>query len=105
MFGVLATSKNSADIRWPRKSGWSMSIDSAGTVPVRAISSPSTSKVASISLNVVRKVETTMCFTAKDAVEWSLSRAQVPSRVEGAAALMWGSASSDWERRCLRATT
>ena len=104
MFGVLATSKNSADIRWPRKSGWSMSIDSAGTVPVRAISSPFASKVASISLKVVRKVETTMCLTANDAVEWSLSRAHVPSRVEGAAALIWGSASSDWERRLPQAT-
>ena len=90
MFGVLATSKNSADIRWPRKSGWSMSIDSAGTVPVSAMSSPSAAKVASMSLKVVRKVETTMCLTAKDAVECSLSRAHVPSSVEGAAALILG---------------
>ncbi len=90
MFGVLATSKNSADIRWPRKSGWSMSIDSAGTVPVRVMSSPLAAKVASMSLKLVRKVETTMCLTANDAVECSLSRAHVPSSVEGAVALMWG---------------
>src|SRR4249919_467462 len=67
-----------------------MSIDSAGTVPVRAISSPLATKVASMSLKLVRKVETTMCLTANDAVECSLSRAQVPSSVEGAVALMWG---------------
>jgi hypothetical protein len=46
-----------------------------------------------------------MCFTAKDAVEWMGSSFQVPARVSGAVALIFGFSLLRLETTIVRATT